>query len=87
MIESWPESHYSDRGAIELFRASMQSDYSDVRFAVIGSNIRVLGTVPTYAFKTRIDLEALSHGLAIENRVRVVPGRKWPAAEGFQLAG
>jgi len=87
MIEYWPESHSGFRPAYEQFRTAVQSKCSDVRFALVGDKILVVGSVPSYAQKAQIDAEAASRGLVIQNCVRVMPGREWFAPEISVRAG
>lgn len=87
MIESWPESDLESRTRFEQFRTTIQSQCTDVRFARVGGNILVVGTVPVYTQKALIEHEAANHGLAIQNCVRVVPGREWFVPETSRLAG
>jgi hypothetical protein len=87
MIEYWSERREADRINFEPFREAVQRDCPDVRFAWIGGNLLVIGTVRTYNLKTEIDMQASMHGLAIQNCVRVVPGREWILPEGMPIAG
>jgi hypothetical protein len=87
MIEYWPETHSGFRPGFEQFRTAVQAKCTDVRFALIGGNILVVGTVPAYALKAEIDAEAASRNIEIQNCVRVVPGREWFAPEISRLAG
>ena len=45
MIEYWSESREADRANFEPFRAAVQKQCPDVRFAWIGGNLLVVGTV------------------------------------------
>ncbi|MGE0057143.1 MAG: hypothetical protein AB7P33_05260 [Dehalococcoidia bacterium] len=87
MIESWPESAHEAQTRFDNFRTTIQAQCTDVRFAVVGGNILVVGTVPVYTQKALIEFEAENHGLTIQNCVRVVPGREWFVPETSRLAG
>jgi hypothetical protein len=87
MIEYWPESQSEQHVQFEQFRTSIQERCTDVRFALVGGNILVVGTVPQYSLKASIDTAAREYGLIIQNCVRVVPGREWFAPETYGLAG
>jgi hypothetical protein len=87
MIEYWPESKSGIRPNFEQFRGAVQAKCPDVRFALIGGNLLVVGTVPAYSLKAQIDAEAASREIDIQNCVRVVPGREWFAPEITRAAG
>ena len=86
MIEYWSENR-EERANFELFRSTVQNQCADVRFAWIGGNLLVVGTVRNYALKAFIESQAKEQGLSIQNCVRVVPGREWFATENVPLAG
>jgi hypothetical protein len=87
MIEYWPESLSEEHANFEQFRTAIQARCTDVRFAVVGGNILVVGTVPQYSLKAAIDTSAMDYGLVVQNCVRVVPGREWFAPDTSRLAG
>jgi hypothetical protein len=87
MIEYWSERREADRVNFEPFREAVQRDCPDVRFAWIGGNLLVVGTVRSYNHKTLIERHARQNSLVIQNCVRVVPGREWLAPQGLQVAG
>ena len=87
MIESWPESKRGEHEKFDVFRTAVQTQCTDVRFAWIGGDLLVVGTVRSYALKANIDAEAKNCGIEVQNCVRVVPGREWFVPETFRLAG
>ena len=87
MIEYWSEGREADRENFEPFRATVQKQCPDVRFAWIGGNLLVVGTVRSYNLKTFIEAQAEGHSLVIQNCVRVVPGREWFAPQSVPMAG
>ena len=87
MIESWPESKEGEHEKFNVFRTAVQTHCTDVRFAWIGGNLLVVGTVSSYALKATIDTEAKNCGLEVQNCVRVVPGREWFSPDSFRLTG
>ena len=87
MIEYWSEQREADRAMFEPFREAVQRLCPDVRFAWIGGNLLVVGTVRSYSLKAQIDTYAREHGIAIQNCVRVIPGRDWLAPERMPVAG
>jgi hypothetical protein len=85
MIELLPDSLAGDSSA--PFRTSVQRECPDVRFAWIGGNLLVVGTVRAYSMKAFIETQAAEAGLSIQNCVRVVPGREQLAPRTVPLAG
>ena len=86
MIEYWSRSGEADRAAFEPFRAAIQRECPDVRFAWIGGNLMVVGTVRSYRQKAYIDSEAEGNDLTIQNCVRVVPGRELASPDVMPIA-
>lgn len=66
----------------DQFRTTIQMRSADVRFAYIGGELLVVGTVREYAEKTAIETDARRYGLTVQNCVRVVPGHDWLAERG-----
>lgn len=77
-----PDFSNGQQAQFEQFRTAIQMRSADVRFAYIGGELLVVGTVREYAEKLAIEAEARRYGLTVQNCVRVVPGRDWIAERG-----
>ena len=51
-----------------------------VRLSVLGREIILEGSVPSYELKCKVEKEARGAGLSIQNCLRVVPGVEYPSS-------